>query len=96
LTTGGTHTLRLAVTETRDPHAVALGQAISRLRDEAGLTQQDLAERGGIPAEELERIEAGSVDADWGTVRHLAQGLNVELAALFRLVEDLERGRSPS
>jgi transcriptional regulator with XRE-family HTH domain len=73
----------------RDSHNVALGRAIRRLRKEAGLTQRQLAERAGIPVKDLRLIENGAVNADWGTVRHLAKGMKVPLADVFRLSEEL-------
>jgi DNA-binding XRE family transcriptional regulator len=81
----------IPVTGTRDPHDIALGQAIGRLREQAELTQEELADRAQISAEELRRIEAGSVDTDWGTLRRLARGMDVELPGLFRLMEELEQ-----
>jgi transcriptional regulator with XRE-family HTH domain len=80
------------VGEARESHNVALGRAIRRLRGEAKLTQQQLAERAQVPAAELQQIEHGDVDADWGTVRHLAYAMEVELADVFRLTEELEEG----
>ena len=74
---------------TRDLHNVALGRAIRRLRKEAGLTQRQLAERAGVPVKELRLIENGVINADWGTVRHLAKGMKVPLADVFRLSEEL-------
>jgi transcriptional regulator with XRE-family HTH domain len=74
---------------TRGSHNVALGRAIRRLRKEAGLTQRQLAERAGVPVKELRLVENGAVNADWGTVRHLATGMKVPLADVFRLSEEL-------
>ena len=71
----------------REPQNVALGRAIRSLRKEAGLTQEELAERAQVPVEELRQIEAGAIDAHWGTLRHLAYGLETNLADLFRLAE---------
>jgi transcriptional regulator with XRE-family HTH domain len=71
---------------------LALGRAIQRLRKEAQLTQRELAERAALPAEELSLIERGAVDADWGTVRHIAYALEVTLSDVFRLTEELEEG----
>jgi DNA-binding XRE family transcriptional regulator len=82
----------IPVTGTRDPHAVALGQAIGRLREQAELTQEELAERAQIPAGELGQIEAGGVDADWGTLRRLAYGMEVPLAKIFETAKELEGG----
>lgn len=70
-----------------DPHNVALGLAIRRSRDEAGLTQEALATRSGMPVAELGLIEDGAVEADWGTLRHIAYGLDVDLPDLLRQAE---------
>jgi len=76
--------------ETQEPHNLALGRAVYRLRSDAGLSLRQLADRAAVPVEDLRLIEAGGVDADWGTLRHLAAGLEVELADVFRLTEELE------
>jgi transcriptional regulator with XRE-family HTH domain len=75
------------VGEHREPQNAALGRAIRRLRGEAGLTQEELAERAQVPVGELRRIEAGTVDAHWGTLRHIAYGLGTDLPNVFRLSE---------
>lgn len=71
-------------------HNVALGKAIRQLRRDAKLTQRDLAERAGVPVRRLRQIERGGVEADWGTVRHLAYAMGTTLAVVFRLTEELE------
>jgi hypothetical protein len=40
-----------------------------------------------MPLDELSRIEAGAIEARWGTLRHIAAGLETTLADLFRLSE---------
>jgi transcriptional regulator with XRE-family HTH domain len=75
---------------TPDPHNAALGQAIRKLRKEAGLTQQQLADRARVTVKELRLVELGRVNADWGTVRYLAYGMEMNLADVFRLAEELE------
>ncbi|HYQ79826.1 MAG TPA: helix-turn-helix transcriptional regulator [Solirubrobacterales bacterium] len=73
--------------ESQEAENVALGRVLRQLRKEAGLSQDGLAERSQIPVTTLQRIEAGAVEADWGTLRHLAHGLGTSLAEVFRLVE---------
>ena len=73
--------------EPRESQNVALGRAIRKLRKEADLSQEELAERAQTPAGELRQIEAGVVEADWGTLRHIAYGLETSLAEVFRLSE---------
>jgi len=75
------------VAEPREPQNVALGRAIRRLRKEAGLAQGELAERARVRVEKLRQVETGTIDADWGTLRRLAYGLDIALADLFRLSE---------
>lgn len=76
--------------KTRDAHNIALGNAIRQLRKERRLTQQELADRAEVPIEKLRSVEAGSIDAEWGTLRHLAYALEVGLPDVFRLTEKLE------
>ena len=71
----------------REAENVTLGRVFRQLRKEAGFSQDELAERSGVAATELQRIEAGTVEADWGTLRHLAYGLGTSLAEVFRLAE---------
>jgi transcriptional regulator with XRE-family HTH domain len=80
---------------TREPHNIALGRAIRQLRKDVKLTQGELADRAQVPVTELSRIESGEVDAEWGTLRHLAYSLGVDLADLFRLAEKQESRGGP-
>jgi DNA-binding XRE family transcriptional regulator len=86
------NTLPYRMAGVRSSHNIALGRAIKRLRKEAGLTQRQLAERAELPVKDLRLIENGATDADWGTVRYLAFGMDAKLADVFRLTEELERG----
>jgi transcriptional regulator with XRE-family HTH domain len=76
---------------TRDPHNVALGQAMRRLRKEAKLGQEELAARAEVPMTTVSQIESGGIEADWGTLRRLAYALEVPLSEVFRLTEELEK-----
>lgn|GEM_PF-3252541 len=73
--------------ESQEAKNVALGRAIRQLREQAGLSEEQLAERTETPVDELRQVEAGEVEADWGTLRHLAYGLETGLADVFRLAE---------
>jgi transcriptional regulator with XRE-family HTH domain len=75
------------VGESQEAQNVALGRAIRTLREKAGLSEEELGERAELPLAELRRVEAGEVEADWGTLRHLAYGLGTSLAEVFRLAE---------
>jgi transcriptional regulator with XRE-family HTH domain len=75
------------VGESRESQNVVLGRAIQKLRTEAGLSEEELAERAETSVAELRQIEAGEIEADWGTLRHIASGLGTSLGDVFRLAD---------
>jgi transcriptional regulator with XRE-family HTH domain len=76
----------------KDPQR-GLGWAIRRLRFEADLTQNALAQRARIHPSRVSRIENGRDNPRWGTVRRLAAGLGVSLEELATLAEEFESRR---
>jgi transcriptional regulator with XRE-family HTH domain len=54
-----------------------LGQNLREARDKLGLTQEQVAERSGVQAGEVSRIEAGKRDPQISTVLKLAKALEV-------------------
>lgn len=67
-----------------------LGKAVRRLREEAELTPEALAERAGLSVMQLATIEAGEDDPLWGDMRRVADGLGVSLEQLAELAEEFE------
>jgi transcriptional regulator with XRE-family HTH domain len=65
----------------------ALGAAIRQAREDAGLTQMQLAVGADLALGTLTRMEAGTTDPSWSSVRAIAEALGLSLAALGRLVE---------
>ena len=61
-----------------------IGGQIRGKRTEAGLTQEDLAERTGVNAAYLGRIERGEINVTIQTLSAIAEGLRVNLFDLFR------------
>ena len=59
--------------------ALYAGIAIRDAREEAGLSQTELAARVGITQPALSRIEAGRVDLTLGTLQRVADALGVPL-----------------
>jgi transcriptional regulator with XRE-family HTH domain len=76
----------------KDPQR-QLGWAVRRLRFEAGLTQNALAQRAGLHPSRVSRIENGRDNPRWGTVRRIADGLGVSLKELATVAEEFERRR---
>lgn len=65
----------------------ALGRAILELREEAGLTQEQLAERMGTTFTRVGLLERGETDPKFTTLRRLARGLDVKMAKITDRVE---------
>jgi transcriptional regulator with XRE-family HTH domain len=56
---------------------------LRRLREQAGLTQDALAQRASMDASELRRIEGARRDPGVRVVTRLARGLGVSVSELF-------------
>ena len=77
-----------------DPTA-ALIAVIARLRREAGLTLEDLADRAGLHRTSLGLIERGERGLSVESAAKLADALDLSLGALVALAEAGEEGVSP-
>jgi transcriptional regulator with XRE-family HTH domain len=75
----------------RDDPQIGLGKAIRTLRQEGHLSQETLGHRADIHPTWISHIESGRINPTWGNVRRIARGLDVPLAELAELAEDLER-----
>jgi transcriptional regulator with XRE-family HTH domain len=65
-----------------------LGERVRRLREEAALTQVELADTSGVSISTLARLEQTSLPVRAGTIRNLAKALRVSVATLTH--EELE------
>jgi transcriptional regulator with XRE-family HTH domain len=64
-----------------------LATLLKRLREERGITQEQLAFDAGITASALSRIERGLNSPGWMTVKRIIAALDVTLIELARLLE---------
>jgi transcriptional regulator with XRE-family HTH domain len=69
-----------------------LGRAIRQLRTERGLSQEELGLRAEIHPTWVSHLESGRNNPAWGSVRRIAAALDVKLADLAALAEELEGG----
>ncbi len=60
-----------------------LGARIKELRKRSGLSQDQLAEKAGIEAKYLSRIEVGKRYPSLETLEHIADSLQTEMKDLF-------------
>jgi transcriptional regulator with XRE-family HTH domain len=75
----------------REPPDLLLAALLKRLREERGLTQEQLAFDAGVTVSALSRIERGLNTPGWGTVTRLAEALDVSLVELAAQVESQAR-----
>lgn len=68
-----------------------LGRALRELRDRAGLTQKELAERSGTDDTYISRVEHGRIDVGWTTLLRLLRALDANPAELAAKIEKQDR-----
>ncbi len=68
----------------------ALATAIRQLREDRGITQEDLAHEAGITTGTLSKIERGLANPSWTTVERIAGALGLKVAHLARTAESLD------
>jgi transcriptional regulator with XRE-family HTH domain len=73
------------------PLRKATAEAIRELREDKGLTRPQVAERSGLSANWIRRLESGKHESTWETLKAVSQGLGVSLAELSQAVERMER-----
>lgn len=61
----------------------ALGTTLREARERLGLTQEQVAQRSGVHATEVSRIEAGKRDPQVSTVERLAEAVEVKPGQLL-------------
>ena len=64
-----------------------LGAAVAELRQGAGLTQAELAERAELQEREIVAFEAGDLEPTWGDLRRISYALEVPLPELLGRLE---------
>jgi XRE family transcriptional regulator, regulator of sulfur utilization len=68
-----------------------LADLLKRLREERGITQEQLAFEAGITASALSRIERNLTSPGWETVNQIAKALGI---GLIQLAVEYERART--
>lgn len=68
----------------------ALGQAIRQIREREGLTQEEVASRAGYHLTWVNRLEAGTQNTGWITVKRIADALGVTMVEMASVVERIE------
>lgn len=64
-------------------HMMSLGKHLKKARKEAGLTQEQLAERAGVSRAAVARYESGEIEPSLKTLVSIADTLNVSTDSLL-------------
>lgn len=70
---------------------MGLARAIRKARADTDLNQRELARLVELDPSQMSRLEQGTGNPTWATVKRIAAALDVELADLAALAEDFER-----
>ena len=73
------------------PADPALGRAVRQLREQRGLTQEELATHAGMTFGTVSRLESAKSAPAWATVRALIVTLDVSVSELAAAIEAQER-----
>jgi transcriptional regulator with XRE-family HTH domain len=68
----------------------ALGEAVRRIREKRGMTQERLAQDAGVTTGTVSLVERGRSNPAWGTVKAIAKGLEISISDLAGLADQLE------
>jgi transcriptional regulator with XRE-family HTH domain len=71
-----------------------LGRALSQLRHEAGLTQEELANRAKLHYTYIGRIERGEQNPGWETVAKIVWGLGVSFVEFSQKIDALIKAKA--
>lgn len=69
----------------------ALGEAIRQLRNKRRLSQEDLAHAAGVTTGTISAIERGNSNPTWGTVKRIAEALDVSVPELAKRADAIDR-----
>lgn len=67
------------MSETRTPDPTGFGKRLKELREAAGLTQQELADRAGMHKFGVAKVEQGHRGVSWEKALDLARALGVSI-----------------
>lgn len=85
----------MPASEHRNPDLLVLGQAVRQMREQRGMSADELAGAAGIGRERIDALETGRLDPTYELVLALAEGLDIQPSALMILAEQLKRTNEP-
>jgi transcriptional regulator with XRE-family HTH domain len=70
---------------------LALSAAVRSLREDRGITRENLAHDAGIAVPGLARIELGQASPTWDSFRRIARALGLSISGLAGAIEAVEQ-----
>ena len=70
---------------------IKFGETLKLLRTEKGISQEKLAELSGLHRTYISDIERGERNVSLVNIVRIAEGLEVDIAELFKEIEQLKR-----
>jgi transcriptional regulator with XRE-family HTH domain len=81
--------------EHRDAGLLTLGRAIRQMREQMGMSADELSDATGMTPRRLAALETGRLDPTYDLLLVVVEGLGVRLSALMALAEQLEQSSEP-
>ncbi len=79
----------MAQSNYKEPNLVILGRAVKLIREQRGMSVEELATSSGIPSKRIGALEAGELDPTYELLVEIADGLGIQPSELITLAERL-------
>jgi transcriptional regulator with XRE-family HTH domain len=79
----------------RDADLLVLGQAVRRMREQRGMSADELAGAIGMSPQRIDALETGRLDPTYELLLALAEGLGIQPSALMTFAEQLKESNEP-
>jgi transcriptional regulator with XRE-family HTH domain len=79
----------------RDADLHVLGRAVRRMREQRGMSAEELARATGISRQRIAALERGALDPTYDLLLRLTEGLGIQPSTLVTLAERLKGADEP-
>jgi transcriptional regulator with XRE-family HTH domain len=85
----------LAQSSYKEPNLLILGRSVKLMREQSGMSADELADASGVIRERIGALEAGQLDPTYELLLEIADGLGTQPSALVILAEQLDASPNP-
>ena len=85
----------MAQSSYKEPNLLILGRAVKLMREQRGMSVDELANASGVLRERIGAVEAGQLDPTYELLLKIADGLGIQPSALVTLAEQLNESHEP-